>query len=523
VESTTKAPEQVAQGGRRVILTAEATFIVASLCVLSTLIEGVLGFVNSLSRAVFPYANNQWSEAPLALELFRMAHGQPAFLSTARVNSYDYGPVYVYVLNAVRVLTGHPFDIVWFRFVTIAIGLLAILPLIACALALAARAGLTRNDRAGIGITVAVAVSAGLAVLSQGITFDSVHPDNISYLFIAAGLAIYYLIAGGRLSAPWSLAMVGCLFGAVFAKQSWFAFAPLLIAALWLSGRTTWRWAIGSFAGYMVALGVTFVALPHDMLAWIFKVPSAHLYQLNAQHTSDFIAFMTKYEPFLSVLLVLFPLAAIFIARKSGRRALWIDAAVLVGTLAVAMAGYFKALGAWNNLTLIGVTMVPYLATLLGVLVTQRILGAAPRPLAFAALFLVLAVPLGLSTPPKAIPDDQTMATMRGLAAAADALCKTGKPIAVTVYPDLFFNCPNASNTLFVSFEELRQAYPRYYAGPTDDDLPPTATYAVGIDNYGLSPAWSGSYTEIRRIPGVIGWGAGYFPVHFQIFKLKGS
>ncbi len=522
MESTTESPEQVARG-RRVILTAEATFIVAALCVLSTLIEGVLGFVNSISRAVFPYANNQWSEAPLALELHRMAAGQPAFLPTARVNSYDYGPVYVYILNGLRVLTGHPFDIVWFRFVTIALGLLAILPLVACALALAARAGITRKDRAGISITIAVAVSAGLAVLSQGITFDSIHPDNVSYLFIAAGLAVYYLLADGRLRAPWSLAMVGFCVVAVFAKQSSFAFAPLLIAALWLSRRMTLRWAAGTFAGYMLAMAIVFVALPHDMLAWIFKVPSAHLYQLTAQHTTDFIAFMTKYEPFLSVLLVLFPLAAIFIARKSGRRALWIDAAVVVGTLGVAMAGYFKALGAWNNLTLIGVTMVPYLATLLGVLVTPRILGAAPRPLAFAALILVLAVPLGLSTPPKAIPDDHTMATMRGLAAEADALCKTGKPIAVTVYPDLFFNCPNATSTLFVSFEELRQAYPRYYAGPTDDDLPPKATYAVGIDTYGLSPVWTAAYKEVKRIPGVIGWGAGYFPVQFQIFKLKST
>ncbi len=516
-----EAPEEAKQPQRRLALTAEATFIVAALCIVSTLVEGILGLANGISRAVFPYADNQWSEGPLALELQRTFRGEPAFLSTFRVNSYDYGPVYIGVLNGLRALAGHPFDVVWFRLVTMTLGMLALIPLALCGIAVARRAGVTIGDRAGWWVAIAVAVGAGAAVISQGITFDSIHPDNLSYLFIASALAVYYRLAAGRLAAPWVLAIVAFSLLAVFAKQSSFTITPLLVAGLAVARRLPVRWVVGSLIAYAVALAGAYFVLPGDEVDWIFRVPAAHQYQLNLGHVDELIGFLTQHEPFLGVLLVLFPLALIFIVRAEGLRALWIDGAVFLALLAASLAGFFKALGAWNNLTLIGVAMVPYFAALLAVLVTPRILSSAPKVLAFATLGLVLAVPLGLTTPPKQVADDAMMAQMRAVAADADALCRTKQPIAVTVFPELFFDCPTATFTLMNSLEELRAAYPRYYRGKTDADLLPTATYAVDIDAQGLPPEWVGSYKLQRRLPAVNGWGSNYFPVQFEVFKLK--
>jgi hypothetical protein len=194
---------------------------------------------------------------------------------------------------------------------------------------------------------------------------------------------------------------------------------------------------------------------------------------------------------------------------------------VLACIVITALAGFFKSLGIWNNLTVIGVILVPYFSALLAVLVTPRLLKALPTGLTVIALALALAVPLGLTAVGKQAPDDAIYAQMQATATVAHQLCQTKQQIAVTAFPELFYDCPNATFTLMDSFQELAAAYPRFYKGPTVADLPPKAPILVALSALWMPPAWRSSYTFVRKVDTVRGWGANYFPVEYVVYRLN--
>jgi hypothetical protein len=497
---------------------ADAGLLFVALCLLSTTVEAAFGMANALARAKFPFADNQWSEGPLLLQLHRMSLGQPAYLPARLVNSYDYGPVYLYAINGIRALTHHPLDVVWVRFVTMGLGLLTVVPLAISAILIARRAGVDPKDRL-VNILVALsAATAGVAAISQGITFDSVHPDNLSFFLMSSALCLYYLIVAKASRAPWIFLVVVLAVAATFTKQSTLALGPALLIGLGVSRTIGLRWIIAGGVLYAAAALAFILRAPNDEIVWTFLIPRAHSYELTPIRIADCWAFLTHWEPFLSVLLALFPVTLAFLARREGARVLWLDGLAVFIVLLTAFAGFFKVLGAWNNLSMIGVGTVPYFAALLGILSSSRVIAAAPRALVLTGFALSLAVPLGLTIEPKQEPSAEIVTTMRAVQRAADDLCRLKKPIVVTIYPDMFFNCPYAVFALSDSYLEIANARPRYDVA-TVFDKPTKFAYSMTWNTRPGLPTWTPLFKLQREMPGFFGWGAHYFPVKYQIFK----
>ena len=487
--------------------------------------EAFPAIANALGRMTFPFADGQWSEAPLILQLHRMATGQPAYLPTPLANSYDYGPLYLVVLGALRRLLGQPDAIVAYRALSMALGALTIVPLACAALAIAVRAGVARGDAAKTAIALGTAL-LGIAVLARSITFDTLHPDNFACLLLAAALALHFALAA-RIVRPqfvWALAAIGI--ANAFGKQNAAVVVPLLLAGLAAARAISPRLALAACGAVLAAIVVVVLALPSDVRAWILFVPLNQPYEFWPARIADCWRFLTFWEPYLAVSFIPAAAALVLLGRRCGVRALPVDAAAIVALAVVAFTGYFKTLGIWNNLTYLAIATIPYAGALLGSGFLESYRGA--RVAAAGAAFLTLfALGIALRGGEKQVPDAQIYAELSAVDALATQLCATKQPIAVTVYPQAFFGCPTAIYALVPSFQELQVAFPRYYAGPTAFDRPIAARYAVvaagtsgAAAKLGLPGAWKAEFPRmVKRLTAVEGWGANYFPVEVRVFE----
>jgi hypothetical protein len=81
-----------------------------------------------IARLRFPFADNQWSDQTLILQLYHLEAGLPAYGPPRDLTSYDYGPVYLLTLRALRLLLHLPFSIVSFRYISAVGGALSVIP-----------------------------------------------------------------------------------------------------------------------------------------------------------------------------------------------------------------------------------------------------------------------------------------------------------------------------------------------------------------------------------------------------------
>jgi hypothetical protein len=479
---------------------------------------------NSIARASFAYANLQWSEGPLILQLHRLALDQAAYLSTSQVNSYDYGPLYVSLLSTVRALFGLPDGIVAYRTLSIVLGLLAVVPFAYAAIAIAARAGLARSFAAKAAIA-AGAVLLGISVMARSVTFDTLHPDNLAFLMIATALALHFAIAA-RAVPPvtiWALVAIGIL--SALSKQSSAAVVPILLAGLAGAGVVPVRRALVAFAALAVGIVLLVIAMPQDVRAWTVLVPAAQPYEFWLSRIVECLKNITSWQAYIGISFVSSAIAIGVLIRRDGRRAALVDAAALLSVAIVAFAGYFKTLGIWNNLSFLCLGTVPYAAALLGFAFDQRLDDRDQRTLALGSLATLCALGLALLGGTKPVPDAQINQQMSAVFAAAKRLCATNQSIMVTTFPDAFFGCPYAEYALGQSYTELQAAYPKYYVGKTVFDQPTNAHYVVAYNNdndppilMGL-PAWYAAYRLVDRLPTVHGWGQNFYPVQFRVFE----
>jgi hypothetical protein len=519
VESEALSETRPAQADRQAVLTTAALAVFA-VFVFATAFDAWIGLSNSLIRAQFPFAENQWSEGPLLLQIRRIIEGVSPYTSTLSVNSFDYGPVYMYLTEAIRNWLHLPFDIRSFRYINMGYGFVSIIPVTICALLVARRAGICASDRLGNVAVVVSTISLALALLSRSITFDVMHPDNLSFILISTTLALYYGIASGRLRAYFLVPMVLVAIVSVFTKQNSFLIAPALIIVLLATRRISARAAAVAGGCFVLGVFLLLVTAPADERAWIFFVPRAHRYELLLNRIWDCWIFLTYWEAYLSFLIVAAGVAIAFIVRAQGRRELPIHATAVGIILLASLAGYFKVLGEWNNLTLIGIVTMPYMGALLGVLVTPRTWQSS-RLVMGLTVALALALPLALIPDPKQVPNRTIYRAMERVKQAANELCQRKTQIMVTWYPELFFDCPYATFVLVDSYQELVAAFPGYYIGPTVVDVPTQATYAVGVDrDIKLLPGvWRKEFKVEQATPAFYGWGANYWPVQFRIYR----
>jgi hypothetical protein len=479
---------------------------------------------NSIERAGFAYANLQWSEGPLILQLHRLALDQPAYLSTLQVNSYDYGPLYVTLLSTLRALFALPDGVVAYRTLSMVLGLLAVVPFAFASIAIAERAGLARGFAAKAAIATG-AVFLGISVMARSVTFDTLHPDNLAFLMIATALALHFAIAA-RIVPPatiWALVGVGIL--SALSKQSSAAVVPFLLAGLAGAGVVSVRRALVAFAALAVGIVLLVIAMPQDVRAWTVLVPAAQPYEFWFSRIAECLKNITSWQAYIGISFIPAAIAIGVLSRRGGRRAALVDAAALLAVAIVAFAGYFKTLGIWNNLTFLCLGTVPYAAALLGFAFDQRLHVRDQRTLALGSLASLVALGLALIGGTKPVPDAQIKQQMSAVFATAKRLCATNQSIMVTTFPDAFFGCPYAEYALGQSYTELQVAYPKYYVGKTVFDQPTKAHYVVAYNNdndppvlVGL-PFWYADYRLVDRFPVVHGWGQGFYPVQFRVFE----
>ena len=219
---------------------------------------------NSIARASFAYANLQWSEGPLILQLHRVSIGQPAFLPTVQVNSYDYGPLYVNLLSTLRALVVLPDGVVAYRGISMGLGVLAVVPLAYASIAIAVRAGLAHSAVARAAVATG-AVLLGISVMARSVTFDTLHPDNLAFLMIATALALHFSIAA-RIVPPasiWALVAVGIV--SLLSKQSAAGVAPILLVGLAAAGVVPLGRALIAFAALAAGTILVVITMPHDV------------------------------------------------------------------------------------------------------------------------------------------------------------------------------------------------------------------------------------------------------------------
>lgn len=501
----------------RLRLVVIAMIVVSALVSIAFALLGYGALANALARAVFPFAQNQFSEAPLILELHRMATGEAAYQPTLDTNSFPYGPAYLFVLNLMR--AGQPPNIVSARLVTITLGVLTIVPIVVAGLLIARRAGVPRRNTVANGIAGAAAGLLGAAAIMRAITFDTVHPDGLLFFLVGSSLALYYAIASRALRPQfvWLVAALGVF--ATFTELRAFAIVPALLLALAAARVISYRLAFLAIGANALVSLVVLASMPGAERAWTFLVPIGQPLEITPARVGDLVRLLVRWQPYIGLSILTVPATLAILWRRERERIIWIDAVPVAIVLATAIGGFLQKLGLWNNLSLICVACAPYFGAMLGALVTPRVLASLNRWLAAGCVVLAAAMCIGLNRPLKQEPSVQISSEMDVANNAAGQLCSSNKPIVVMAMPDFFFTCPTAKYALAASFQQLAAAYPEYYVGPTAFEKAQTATYVVTVNSLPLPARWAKDYTLDHQVPAVAGFDQYYFPLQVQFFK----
>jgi hypothetical protein len=477
------------------------------------------GLQNALPRAVFPFADNQPGEWPLIEELHRFALGQPTYTPTTLLSAHSVGAAYPFVLGVLRKLSLQGDQIVAYRFISMLLGFLAIVPLSFAALAILERAGFQRT----IGVTVGVVVSTAaltVAILSRTATFDSLDPGNLEYLLVATALALHFTLAGGR--APtylvWVLVADGVACG--FVKQSAVFVAPILLAGLVVARVVTPRVFAGAIGACVGGLIVGLLIMPGDARAWTLLVPLAQPYVVSTARAVQAWQFFTHWAPYNGMSFLSAAPAFYLLWKRRGTDGLAVDIAAVATVILVGLFAYFKQFGSWDDLTVISAATIPYTTAWLGIILEPRTYPRQQTLMAASAL-LPIALATSLFVGVKQVPDIALFSEMDAARIMARNLCAaTSGKVVVTILPELFDGCRSVQFALGPSYDELVAAYPRYFVGPTVYDRPTDAEYIVVSSGFAIPWQWRAHYHHVvRRVPVVVGLAANYFPFEMLVIE----
>ena len=498
-----------------------AVVVAAAVVIVSYALARDLGV--ALARAGFPLADNLWSEGPLMLQVHRLAAGDAAYTSTLDVNSFTYGPLYLILLGWIGRLLHGAGDAAALRSASIAVSLLATVPVAASALFISRRAGIAARHYPAQIAVVAVAVLLGAVVMLRSLAFDAIHPDALLDLIVATMLAVYYALTIRLLPRRfvWVLVVLGML--AAFTELRAAPILPILAFGLIASRTIGVRVGSAAALSYAVAVLALSLSMTPAARAWTLLVPRSQPYDLSPRTIFGLWDYVRVWQPQLGGLALAVAAAIAFLWRRTGPRALIVDGPPLLAVLIAALAGYFQQSGDGHNLTLLGLLGVSYYAMLAGALVTWT--ATSPRQWAMGAACgaLIVAIPLGLFAPMRDAPTPDQIAQVQRARVAVRDLCGRNAPILVTALPDLFFDCPTARYALYASFGQLVSAFPRYFVGSTALDTPPSERYVVALDFYGMPlPArgWLAHYRVVRKVPVPFGYASlFYWPSSMLIYE----
>jgi hypothetical protein len=254
--------------------------------------------------------------------------------------------------------------------------------------------------------------------------------------------------------------------------------------------------------------------MPPDARAWTVLVPRAQGYGFSPGVLAGLWTHLTAWQSHIGALLAAACVTIVLVWQRRGLPSLLTDAAPLGAVLVISVSDYFREAGAGSTLTLIGLFAAPYYAALAGFLVTWTI--ESPRRIAtgVACAVVVVAVAFTVYAPPHQVADAKMIGQLRRANTVAADLCGKHQTILVTVFPEMFFDCPQAQYALYVSFGQLAGAYPRFYTGQTVLDRHPSTDYVVSIDFYGMPlprADWLTGYHLIRKIPAPFGYTSTFY------------
>ncbi len=477
---------------------------------------------DALARVAFPWADNEWGDGPILIQLHRLYLGQPAYVNSVLATSFDYGPVYVFVLFAVAKVTGAPFGIVTFRAISVALGLLSAIPFAACAMLIARRFGvpLTR------GLTTLVVIASvllTLALVSRDITFASLHPDALVALLTATVLAVYYAIATRRLNPRfvWALLTVSAV--AALTKQNSVLVFPLLVAALAVTGVIRWRLAIATVAVFAGVIVAAFALMSPDMRAWTLLIPQAHGYEFTRSgRAAGLLQYLFSWQYYITAEVVMVALVSALIQRREGWRAYVTDGAPLLAIAAVAILGYFKVLGVWNNLSLLALFAAPYCAALIVPLVTARSVVRTPWAWTLGAAVMLAAVAIGIdASEAPGVASSEMRSQMADVQVAMRALCAERAPILALTMTDMFLDCPNARLFPMLAYLEEENARNGFSPGLFALDRPPAFPRVVDMQLFPIPRRWQRFYRLVKSYPAVFGFGNYYYVQRVRVWALR--
>ncbi len=479
--------------------------------------EGWDELSTAIARAALPFPNSQWSEGPLMLALHWMHVGQPAFRSTLEVNGYDYGPFYLWLLAGVQTIFQLHFAVTNVRWISMWSGILCVVPLAFSTLFIAWRLGVEQSNRAATALAIAFSTLLAVATITRNFTFATLHPDSLVQTLAAVALAIYYAIGARKLDARWSFALVAVGVLLFLTKQNSVLLVPLLLFSLGYSNILSRRFTGYAIGAYVVLDVLAIRLMPTNMRAWVFSVPAAHSYEF--WRFGSFLEFFGRLQSHLGLLTVLAIATIVYFGRHEGRRRLVYDLIPLVAIASIALSGYFKVYGRWNDLTIFGMFAIPYVAAIAAYVSRPAAWSAATQVRNLVVVALLIMTTMGFENQHAVVADPAAVASMQSVQKAANALCAKKQTILVVADPGMFFDCPTARYSLWLSEVELRAALPSYNPGPTAWDKPVDDRYIVDLDFWPIPPVWSKSYKIVQTIPTVYGWQYFYTPVKFRIWQ----
>jgi hypothetical protein len=316
-------------------------------------------------RLVFPWDLFVWAESPFMTNMLKLHNGVPLYTTPADANSFVYSPGLEYLTWALLRPLGLHLDIRFCRLVSVAVGLLAAW----LAARSAVRIALAPGGRAVPARAEWVFAGVFTLVVFKNLTADVPHPDNLHMLHFAATFLLGVEALRTR-SAHWALAAALLAGLAPLTKQVAVAGPVGLLGAFLLAGRLRGR-TLALCTGVGAAAWVASLALllvPEYASFYSFELLSLHpvgpkLFELS----SDILLVPHR------LLLWVGGVCGVWWYWRPDPALrpyllLWLGLGlteVLPG-----LAGYFKAMGTWNNLGIIdlwlAVGLVPLLARAFG-------------------------------------------------------------------------------------------------------------------------------------------------------------
>ncbi|MEO6991032.1 MAG: hypothetical protein ABI346_04485, partial [Candidatus Baltobacteraceae bacterium] len=215
--------------------------------------------------------------------------------------------------------------------------------------------------------------------------------------------------------------------------------------------------------------------------------------------------------------------------RDAFLRGVVVDGVVIVSLAVAGFGAYLKRGGGWHDIAILAFACVPYIAVLLGSIVTpsglRRALGLQGAVLAALVFTLV-----GFTAPGRPAPDAWAYWSMNSVRAEANKVCASNVPTLVTMFPSLFFGCKNVTYGLVISWGEVRNSFPDPRDMPTVLDSDPKTPQIVWLQYVPLMPVpyhpWLAEhYHLIASVPAAFGYACECYAADatLQVYRRNGS